>query len=76
MLGLHICDWLVPTRDLLYDRGMMGDGVIDIARIRGAMEAAGYRGMHEVEIFSKDNWWKREPDDVLRACVERHAAIC
>ena len=74
--GFHICDWLVPTRDLLQDRGMMGDGVIDIALIRSWMEAAGYRGMHEVEIFSRDNWWKRAPDEVLAACRERHTAVC
>ena len=30
ILAHHICDWLVPTRDLLLDRGMMGDGVIDL----------------------------------------------
>ena len=76
LLGFHICDWLVPTRDLLQDRGMMGDGVIDLERIRLAMEASGYRGMHEVEIFSKDNWWKRPPDEVLATCLERHATVC
>ena len=52
LLAFHICDWLVPTTDLLNDRGMMGDGVIDLPRIRSWMEAAGYRGFHEVEIFS------------------------
>jgi sugar phosphate isomerase/epimerase len=71
ILGYHICDWRVPTRDLLNDRGMMGDGVIDLARIRGWVEAAGYVGMHEVEIFSELDWWKRDPDEVLKTCVER-----
>jgi sugar phosphate isomerase/epimerase len=73
LYAYHICDWLVPTRDLLNDRGMMGDGVIDLPRIRAWMEAAGYRGMHEVEIFSAQNWWKRDADDVLRTCRQRHA---
>ena len=76
LLGYHICDWLVPTKDLLLDRGMMGDGVIDLPRIRGWLEAAGYEGSHEVEIFSAENWWKREPDEVLRICRERHGAVC
>jgi sugar phosphate isomerase/epimerase len=76
LLAFHFCDWLVPTTDLLYDRGMMGDGVIDIPRIRRWMEAAGYRGMHEVEIFSKQNWWKREPDEVLGVCRVRHQTVC
>jgi sugar phosphate isomerase/epimerase len=52
LLAFHISDWLVPTRDLLNDRGMMGDGVIDIPRIRSWVEHAGYAGFHEVEIFS------------------------
>jgi sugar phosphate isomerase/epimerase len=74
LLAYHICDWLVPTRDTLNDRGMMGDGVIDLPRIRGWMEAAGYGGAHEVEIFSALDWWRRDPDEVLRVCTERHRA--
>lgn len=70
ILAYHICDWLVPTRHLLNDRGMMGDGVIDLPRIRGWVEDAGYAGFHEVEIFS-DHWWKRDPDEVLATCKER-----
>src|SRR6202035_3679599 len=66
-----LCDWLVPTTDLLLDRGMMGDGVIDIPLIRSWMESAGYRGAHEVEIFSAGNWWKRDPVEVLRTCIHR-----
>jgi sugar phosphate isomerase/epimerase len=72
LLAFHVCDWLVPTRDLLNDRGMMGDGVIEIARIRGWMEDAGFAGYSEVEIFSSEDWWKRPVDEVLATCVERH----
>lgn len=72
LLAYHICDWLVPTKDLLLDRGMMGDGVIDLKRIRRWMTNAGYTGLHEVEIFSRDDWWTRDPDEVLRVCRERH----
>lgn len=72
LLAFHVCDWLVPTRDLFLDRGMMGDGVIDIRRIRGWMESAGYSGACEVEIFSAPHWWQRDPDEVLRVCVERY----
>jgi sugar phosphate isomerase/epimerase len=75
LLAYHICDWLVPTRDLLNDRGMMGDGVIDLQRIRGMMEAAGYAGFHEVEIFSKLDWWQRDPDEVLAICKDRHGKV-
>jgi sugar phosphate isomerase/epimerase len=73
LLAYHISDWIVPTTDLLLDRGMMGDGVIDLPLIRSWMEAAGYRGPHEVEIFSANDWWKRDPDEVLSTCRKRHA---
>ena len=75
ILAYHICDWLVPTRDLLNDRGMMGDGVIDLPRIRSWVEGAGYSGFHEVEIFSELDWWKRDPDEVLLTCKDRHAKV-
>jgi len=70
ILAFHICDWLVPTRDLLNDRGMMGDGVIDLPLIRRWVEDVGYAGFQEVEIFS-EHWWQRDPDEVLRVCIER-----
>jgi sugar phosphate isomerase/epimerase len=76
ILAHHICDWLVPTTDLLLDRGMMGDGAIDLRGIRAAIEAAGFRGPQEVEIFSAENWWKRPGDEVLRTCVERYHEHC
>jgi sugar phosphate isomerase/epimerase len=72
----HICDWLVPTTDMLLDRGMMGDGVIDLPGIRRMIEAAGYHGPQEVEIFSRDNWWKKPGDEVVRTCVERFTTVC
>ncbi len=75
LLAFHVCDWLVPTRDLLDDRGMMGDGVIEIRRIRGWVEAAGFSGYSEVEIFSSEDWWKRPADDVLATCIERHRSV-
>jgi sugar phosphate isomerase/epimerase len=71
LLAFHVCDWLVPTRDVLNDRGMMGDGVIEIKRLRGAVEAAGFAGYSEIEIFS-DDWWQRPMDEVLQSCIDRH----
>jgi sugar phosphate isomerase/epimerase len=71
LLAFHICDWLVPTRDLLNDRGMMGDGVIDIPHLRGLVEQQGFDGLLEVEIFSTEDWWRRDPDDVLATLCER-----
>ena len=56
IFGFHVCDWKCDTRDLLLDRGLMGEGVIPIRRIRELVEAVGFRGWNEVEIFSAVNW--------------------
>ena len=72
LMAFHVCDWLTPTADLLNDRGMMGDGVIDIPRIRGWVEAQGFDGYSEVEIFSGGNWWQRDAGEVLDTCIARH----
>lgn len=74
LLAFHVCDWLTPTRDLLNDRGMMGDGVIEIPKIRGWVEDAGYAGFSEVEIFSSADWWQRSGEETLAACIERHSS--
>jgi sugar phosphate isomerase/epimerase len=74
LLAFHVCDWLVPTNDILNDRGMMGDGVIDIRAIRAAVEAQRFAGFCEIEIFS-NSWWDRPMDEVLRTCIERHRTV-
>src|ERR1700761_7807474 len=74
LLAFHVCDWLVPTKDILNDRGMMGDGVIDIKSVRHAVEAQGFSGYSEIEIFSND-WWGRPMDEVLRTCIDRHRTV-
>jgi sugar phosphate isomerase/epimerase len=75
ILGFHVCDWLVPTKDLLLDRGMMGDGVIDLPAMRQMVEDAGYNGLIEVEIFSADNWWKRDGDELMETVIERFESV-
>lgn len=72
ILSFHVCDWLMDTTDLRLDRGMMGDGVIDIRRIRRLVEATGYNGYREVEIFSERNWWRRDPDEVVAIAKARY----
>lgn len=76
ILGLHLCDWLENTTDMLLDRGMMGDGVADLKSIRQAAQSAGYSGLCEVEIFSAENWWKRDPGEVLDVMIERFRSDC
>lgn len=75
IIGYHVSDWKVPTVDPLTDRGMMGDGVIDLPGIRTMVENAGYTGAVEVEIFSANDWWQRDPDEVVRISLERCATV-
>jgi sugar phosphate isomerase/epimerase len=70
--NFHVADWLDDTQDLRLDRGMPGDGLIDLPAIRRMVEAAGYGGHREIEIFSTRNWWQRDPDDVVRIVKERY----
>src|ERR1700722_2660260 len=74
LLAFHVCDWLVPTKDILNDRGMMGDGGIDIKSLRRAVEAEGFSGYSDIEIFS-ESWWTKPMDEVLRTCIERHRTV-
>jgi sugar phosphate isomerase/epimerase len=69
--SFHVSDWLADTQDLRLDRGMMGDGVIDLPGLRRAVEAAGYDGYVEVEIFSQRNWWQRDADEVIGVIKDR-----
>ncbi|PZE22775.1 sugar phosphate isomerase/epimerase family protein [Paenibacillus xerothermodurans] len=71
ILGFHVSDWIVPTPDMVLGRGMMGDGVIEIRRIREAVEAAGYNGPIEVEIFNRAVW-DAPGDEVLALMKERY----
>jgi sugar phosphate isomerase/epimerase len=73
ILGYHVCDWLVPPPDHLLGRGMMGDGVIDLRRLRGLVEAAGFQGPIEVEIFNQAIW-DAPGDEVLALIKERSLA--
>jgi sugar phosphate isomerase/epimerase len=74
LLAFHVCDWLVPTTDLLNDRGMMGDGIIEIRRARAAVEEQGFDGFVEVEIFS-ERWWRAPIGEVIETCIARHRSV-
>ncbi len=71
----HLNDWLSPTDSTRNQRGMMGDGIIDLPRLRKAVEAAGYDGFHEVEIMNSD-LWQMDPDELVRVCIERYETAC
>ena len=74
ILAYHVCDWLVPTKDLLLDRGMTGDGVIDLRRIRAMVEAAGYRPYRGGNLLGAGLVEARS-GEVLRICLERHQSV-
>jgi len=71
IFAFHICDWKVPTEDPLYDRGLMGEGCIDIRQIRNQVENAGFDGFHEVEIFS-EKYWESNQDEFLEKIKEAY----
>ena len=73
ILGYHVADWLVPTTDRLQGRGMMGEGVIDLRRIRAAVEAAGYDGPIEVEVINREAW-ERPGAELVRTARDTFAA--
>ncbi len=73
ILGFHVSDWLVPLPDVLLGRGMMGDGIIELRRLRHAVDRAGYTGPIEVEIFNQAIW-DRPGDEVLQLMAERFLA--
>jgi sugar phosphate isomerase/epimerase len=64
LFAFHICDWLTPTKDMLNDRGLMGEGCIPVKKIRGWVETAGFIGFNEVEIFS-NRFWAADQDVFL-----------
>lgn len=72
--GFHISDWLVPPPDHVNGRGMMGDGVIDIQRLHRAVDAAGYTGDIEVEIFNQ-TLWNLPGDELLALMCQRYLAL-
>lgn len=69
--AFHICDWKTPTLDLLNDRGLMGEGCINIKEIRSWVEEAGFNGFNEVEIFS-DLYWKEDQAVFLKKITEAY----
>ncbi|HBH85158.1 MAG: xylose isomerase [Bacteroidetes bacterium GWE2_41_25] len=71
LLAFHICDWKSPTIDLLNDRGLMGEGCIPIRKIRSWVEAAGFNGFIEVEIFS-NIYWKQDQSEFLKKIVSAY----
>ena len=71
LFAFHICDWNVPTADLLLDRGLMGEGCIPVKQIRSWVEATGFKGFYEVEIFS-NKFWKGDQHQFLNKIIKAY----
>jgi sugar phosphate isomerase/epimerase len=75
IVGFHVSDWLAPPPDHLLGRGVMGDGLVELRRLREAVDAAGYTGPIEVEIFNQ-KVWETPGDEVLALVKERFLEWC
>ena len=75
ILAFHICDWRVNTIDFLTDRGLMGEGCIDIRKIREWIEAAGFDGYNEVEVFS-ERLWSKDQKQYLKDIKKSYINYC
>lgn len=71
LFAYHVCDWNVPTTDMLLDRGLMGEGCIPLKKIRSWIEATGFKGYNEVEIFST-RFWSQNQDDFLKKIIDAY----
>lgn len=71
LFAFHTCDWKVPTTDFLLDRGLMGEGCIPVKKIRSWVEATGFTGFNEVEIFS-NAYWKEDQAMFLKKIIKAY----
>lgn len=75
LFAFHVCDWKTPTTDFLNDRGLMGEGCIDLKGIRKMVEATGFDGFNEVEVFS-ERWWARDQNEFLEEIKRAYLKFC
>lgn len=74
LFAYHICDWKMPMADMLNDRGLMGEGCINVKKITQWMQAAGFNGFNEVEIFS-NKYWAMNQDEFLNKIIESYKSV-
>ncbi len=75
LFAFHVCDWKTPTNDFLNDRGLMGEGCIDLKGIRKMVEATGFDGFNEVEVFS-ERWWAHDQNEFLEEIKRTYLEFC
>jgi len=75
LFAYHLCDWKINMNDMLNDRGLMGEGIIDLKSITGWMRTYGFSGFHEVEIFS-NHWWSVDQKVFLNQIIQAYQENC
>lgn len=75
LLAYHICDWKEDMEHMLFDRGLMGEGVIDLKGLSHRVDDAGFHGFYEVEVFS-NKYWAADQDAYLKQIIEAYQATC
>ncbi|MGH9283402.1 MAG: sugar phosphate isomerase/epimerase family protein, partial [Acidimicrobiales bacterium] len=72
LAAFQLADWVTPLPEgALLGRGQLGDGAVDLRGFRELVEATGYDGPVEVEIFNA-GLWARDGVEVLAETVERY----
>lgn len=74
IFAYHICDFKSPLEDFLNDRGLMGEGCINLKQIGAWVKKAGFDGFHEVEIFS-NRYWKMDQHQFLDKIIDSYKRI-
>jgi len=74
ILGLQLADWIAPPPDPLNGRGMLGDGTIDLRHFKALVDATGYVGPIEIEVFNPAVW-QIDPEETLRTVAARYATL-
>ena len=70
---VQLSDWREPPRSE-NDRELPGDGVIPLKEIVTTLEQSGYRGLYEVEVWSRD-LWQLDHHQLVRACLDRSGSL-
>ena len=74
LFGYHINDWRVDTQKIQGERGLMGDGCIDLPAFQVMIDTAGFTGFHEVEVFS-DKYWSGDQAAYLELILTRYREL-
>lgn len=72
--AFQLADWVTPLPEgVLLGRGQLGDGCVDLRGFRELVDAAGYRGAIEVELFNPA-LWRRDGREVIAEIAARYRA--